>query len=113
MDKFFEDISSIDFEGKKSDNPLAFKYYNPREVIGSQTMEEHLRFAVAYWHSFAEKGSDPFGVGTYQRPWHSIDNPLEKAKMRARHAFEFMNKLGVPYFCFHDVDVAPAGSSLK
>ncbi|MFW6270233.1 MAG: xylose isomerase [Bacillota bacterium] len=112
MADFFEKVTGIKYEGKDSENPLAYKYYNPEEVVGDKTMEEHLRFAVAYWHTFTADGSDPFGVGTMQRPWNSIKDPLEKAKIRAKAAFEFMDKLGVPYFCFHDVDVAPAGDTL-
>lgn len=76
-------------------------------------MEDHLRFSVAYWHTFTAEGADPFGTGTMQRPWDSIDDPMERAKARARAAFEFMDKLGVPYFCFHDRDIAPTGETLE
>jgi xylose isomerase len=113
MTEFFKEVSKINYEGKDSENPLAFKYYNPKEIVGDKTMEEHLRFAVAYWHTFNADGSDPFGMGTMQRPWNDIKDPMEKAKTRARAAFEFIDKLGVSYFCFHDTDVVPTGNSLS
>lgn len=110
---YFDDISKIKFEGAKSKDPLAFKFYNPEEKINGQTMEESLRFAVAYWHTFAEELGDPFGAGTAQRPWDKFTDPMDKAKARVEAAFEFFEKLGVPYFAFHDVDIAPEGSNLK
>lgn len=113
MNEFFQKISSIEYEGPDSDNPLAYRYYNPKKKIGNKSMEEHLRFSVAYWHTFTGDGSDPFGAGTMQRPWNSIEDPMERAKARTKAAFEFMEKLGVPYFCFHDRDIAPAGRNLK
>ncbi len=113
MNKFFKDIPEISFEGNDSRNPLAFKYYNPGEKIRDKTMEEHLRFSVAYWHTFKADGTDPFGMGTMMRPWDSITDTMELAKARVEAAFEFMKKLGVPYFCFHDRDVAPEGETLR
>ncbi|WP_053218507.1 xylose isomerase [Virgibacillus senegalensis] len=109
---YFTDINKINFEGAKSTNPYAFKYYNPQEVVGGKTMEEYLRFAVAYWHTFTMDGSDPFGAGTMVRPWDQYSG-MDLAKARVEAAFEFFEKLGVPYFCFHDVDIAPEGSTLR
>ncbi|MFP4173515.1 MAG: xylose isomerase [Candidatus Hydrogenedentota bacterium] len=113
MNEFFKDVPKIQYEGPESDNPLAFKHYNPEEKVGDKTMREHLRFSVAYWHSFCGTGADPFGVGTMIRPWDDIADPMEKAKARARGAFEFFQKLGVGFFCFHDRDIAPEADSLK
>jgi len=113
MSEFFKGISKIQYEGKDSDNPLAFKYYNPDEVIGNKTMKEHLRFAVAYWHTFQATGSDPFGVGTAQRPWDNITDPMDLAKAKVEANFEFCEKLGVPFFCFHDRDIAPEADNLR
>ncbi|WP_047982730.1 xylose isomerase [Ornithinibacillus contaminans] len=109
---YFEGINKINYEGSSSTNPYAFKFYNPGEKIGGKTMEEILRFGVAYWHTFTEDLSDPFGVGTAIRPWNKFTG-LDLAKARVEAAFEFFEKLGVPYFCFHDVDIAPEGSSLR
>lgn len=109
---YFKNIKQISYEGSHSDNPFAFKFYNPEEKIGDQTMEEILRFGVAYWHTFTMDGSDPFGVGTMQRPWDQYSG-LDLAKARVEAAFEFFEKLQVPYFCFHDADIAPEGNSLK
>ncbi|MFW5995838.1 MAG: xylose isomerase [Halanaerobiaceae bacterium] len=113
MTEFFQDIDSIEYEGKDSNNPLAFKYYNPDEVVGDKTMREHLRFSVAFWHTFTEEGTDPFGAGTMQRPWDNISDPMDLARTRAEAAFELMDKLDIPYFCFHDRDVAPEGATIK
>lgn len=110
---YFENIEKIKYEGATSTNPLAFKVYNPEEVVGDKTMEEHLRFSVAYWHTFTEDLSDPFGVGTALRPWDKYSDPMDKAKARLEAAFELFEKLNVPYFAFHDVDIAPEGNSLK
>ncbi|MEX5349664.1 xylose isomerase, partial [Klebsiella pneumoniae] len=89
-----------------------FKYYNPEEKIGNKTMAEHLRFGVAYWHTFTADLSDPFGVGTAQRDWNNLE-PMEQAKARVDAIFEFMQKTQIEYFCFHDVDIAPEGSTLQ
>ncbi|MEZ0536423.1 xylose isomerase [Caldicellulosiruptoraceae bacterium PP1] len=113
MSKYFKDIPKIKYEGPKSTNPLAFKYYNPDEVIDGKTMKEHMRFAIAYWHTFMGTGSDPFGVGTMLRPWDSISDPMDLAKAKLEAAFEFFEKLDVPFFCFHDRDIAPEGSNLR
>ena len=110
---YFKNVDNIKFEGIQSDNPLAFKIYNADEKIGDKTMEEHLRFAVAYWHTFTEDLSDPFGVGTAIRPWDKYSDPMEKAKARVEAAFELFEKLNVPYFAFHDVDIAPEGETLS
>ena len=108
----FSDIQKIVYEGPKSDNPLAFRWYNPEEVIEGKTMKEHLRFTVCYWHTFRANGSDPFGAATMQRPWDDGTDSVENACNRARVAFEFFEKLDAPYYAFHDRDVAPEGSSL-
>jgi xylose isomerase len=109
---FFPNIEKIRYEGPGSSNPFAFKHYNPEEKVGGKTMEEILRFSVAYWHTFTEDLSDPFGSGTALRPWDRYQG-LDLAKARVEAAFEFFKKLGVPYFCFHDVDIAPEGSNLR
>src|SRR5699024_3612975 len=110
--KYFNNVESVQFEGSKSTNPFAFKFYNPEEKIGEKMMKEHLRFAVAYWHTFTEDLSDPFGVGVAKRPWDKFQG-MDLAKARVDAAFEFFEKLNVPYFCFHDVDIAPEGDTLK
>jgi len=109
---FFTDISKIEYEGPKSKNRLAFKHYNAEEVVEGKTMEEWLRFSVCYWHTFRGTGADPFGAGTLQRPWDDGSESVENAINRVRVAFEFIEKLGAPYYCFHDRDVAPEGASL-
>lgn len=109
---YFENINKIKYEGPKSDNPFAFKFYNPEEKVGGKTMEEILRFSVAYWHTFTEDLSDPFGAGTAIRPWDKFKG-LDLAKARVEAAFEFFEKLNVPYFAFHDVDIAPEGDTLR
>jgi xylose isomerase len=109
----FKDIQSIPCEGPRSKNPLSFKHYNATEKIDGKTMRDHLRFAVCYWHSFRGAGSDPFGVGTMLRPWDDGSHSVENAQNRVRVAFEFMEKLGVPFYCFHDRDVAPEGRTLS
>lgn len=109
---YFQDIQKIQFEGQKSKNPLAFKYYNPSEKINGKTMEELLRFSVAYWHTFTADGTDPFGAGTMQRSWDRLSG-LDLAKARVEAAFELFEKLDVPFFAFHDVDIAPEGSTLR
>ncbi len=109
---YFNGIGKIEFEDKGSDNPLAYKHYNPQEVVLGKTMEEHLRFAVAYWHTFTADGSDPFGVGTAVRSWDRLSG-MDKAKARVEANFELLEKLGVPYYCFHDRDIAPEGATLQ
>src|SRR4030095_4248669 len=112
MKPAFPNINKITYEGPKSKNPLAFKHYNAEEVVEGKPMADHLRFGVAYWHTFRNVLSDPFGPGTAIRPWDDGSNSIENACNRARVAFEFMEKLGAPYYCFHDRDVAPEGSTL-
>lgn len=107
---FFNDIGAIKYEGPESNNPLAFRHYNPDEIVMGKRMEDHLRFAVAYWHSFAWEGSDPFGGQTFDRPWYPQDN-MGKAKVKADVAFEMFQILGAPYYCFHDADVRPEGDT--
>jgi len=109
---YFPSVDNIKFEGKDSKNIFAFKHYNPDEVVAGKTMKEHLRFAVAYWHTFTAKGVDPFGAETMIRPWDDV-NAMDAARKRARAAFEFFEKLGAPYFCFHDADIAPEGATLE
>ncbi len=113
MSEYFKSVPKIKYEGKDSDNPLSFKYYNADEKIGGKTMKEHLRFAVAYWHTYQATGGDPFGVGTAVRPWDNITDPMELAKEKMRANFELCSKLGAPFFCFHDRDIAPEGATLK
>jgi xylose isomerase len=108
----FPDISPIRFEGPSTDNMLAFRHYNPDEVVEGKTMRDHFRFAVAYWHSFRGTGGDPFGAATMQRPWDRGGDSLDNALARVEVAFEFMEKLGVGFYCFHDRDVAPEATSL-
>ncbi|MFW6347025.1 MAG: xylose isomerase [Cyclonatronaceae bacterium] len=103
--EFFKGIDRISYEGPESDNPLAFRYYDAGRKVGDKTMEQHLRFAVAYWHSFNDAGNDPFGAGTRTFPWGHQADAIAAAKDKMDAAFEFMTKLGVPYYCFHDVDV--------
>ena len=105
--EYFPGIGRIPFEGVGSDNPLAFKHYDADRRVGDKTMAEHLRFAVCYWHSFCNAGNDPFGPGTRRFPWDGIDARMARAEARMDAAFEFFTKLGVPYYCFHDTDMAP------
>jgi xylose isomerase len=113
MKNTFKEVPKIRYEGPKSKNPLAFKHYNPNEEVDGRTMAEHLRFSVVYWHTFRGTGSDPFGPGTAIRPWDDGSNSVKNAVNRARVAFEFIEKLGAPFYAFHDRDVAPEGKSLK
>ena len=113
MPAAFPKIKPIQYEGAKSKNPLAFKHYNPDEVIEGKTMKEHLRFSVVYWHTMRGSGADMFGVGTMKRPWEDGTNSLKMALKRVPVMFEFCQKLGVPYYAFHDRDVAPEGRNLR
>jgi len=110
--EYFTGIYKIEYEGPQSRNPLAFKQYNQNEVIAGKTMEEHLRFAVSYWHTFTAGGNDPFGHATMRRPWDEYKG-VDLAKVRVEAAFEFYDKLGVPYFTFHDRDIAPEAETLR
>ena len=109
---FFPKIKKIKYEGPDSKNPLAFKWYNEDEIVAGKTMKDHLRFSVVYWHTFRNPLSDPFGVGTALRPWDDGSESVKNAQKRVRAAFEFIEKLGAPYYAFHDRDVAPEGKSL-
>ena len=113
MKTAFPNIEQIPFEGPRSKNPLAFKHYNADEIVAGKTMRDHLRFSVVYWHTFRGTGSDPFGMGTMQRPWDDGSNSVANAQNRARVAFEFIQKLSVPFYAFHDRDVAPEGKTLS
>ena len=112
MSTYFQNISPIAFEGADSKNPLSFKWYDKDRMVLGKRMEDQLRFAVCYWHSFCWNGFDPFGYdGTFERPWQQIADPMAAAKAKADAAFEFFQKLGAPYYCFHDRDVAPEGAT--
>ena len=108
---FFGDVAKVKYEGPDSTNPLAYRFYNPDEVVAGKRLEDHLRFAVAYWHSFAWPGGDPFGGQTFERPW--FGDTMEHAKLKADVAFEMFSALGVPYFCFHDADVRPEATNFS
>ncbi|MDX2227066.1 MAG: xylose isomerase [Verrucomicrobiae bacterium] len=110
---FFPKIPKIKYEGPRSKNALAFKWYNEDEMVGGKTMRDHLRFSVVYWHTFRNSLSDPFGSGTAIRPWDDGSSSVANAQKRVRAAFEFMEKLGAPYYAWHDRDVAPEGRSLS
>ena len=109
---YFESANKVLYEGKDSKNPLAFKYYNPEEVVGGKTMKDQLRFSVAYWHTFTADGTDPFGAATMQRSWDRYDG-MDLAKARVEAAFQLFETLNVPFFAFHDRDIAPEGSTLQ
>jgi len=111
--EYFKGIGKIKYEGPTSDNPLSYKWYNEDQLIAGKTMKEYFRFAVAYWHSFCNTGADPFGPGTKIFSWDKADNAVDRAKDKMDAAFEFMTKLGVPYYCFHDIDLVDEGSSLS
>ena len=109
---YFPEVPKIPYEGPRSRNPLAFKQYNADELVEGKTMRDHLRFSIAYWHTFRGTGSDPFGAPTLRRPWDDGSDSVENAVRRVDAAFEFMEKLGAPFYCFHDRDVAPEGATL-
>ena len=111
--RHFPGIPVIPYEGPGTDNPLAFRHYNSAEVIDGKTMKEHMRFGIAYWHSFRGTGADPFGPGTIIRPWEKGKSELAVAKTRMDAAFEFFQKIDAPFWCWHDRDIAPEGKSLK
>ena len=112
MPAAFPEITKIRYEGPQSKNPLAYRWYNAEEMVEGRSMAEHLRFSVVYWHTLRGTGSDPFGPGTAVRPWDDGSSSVENAQRRARVAFEFIEKLGAPFYAFHDRDVAPEGSTL-
>ncbi len=103
--EFFAGIAQVKYEGPESDNPLAYRWYDETKVIAGKTLKDHLRFSCAYWHSFVNDGSDPFGGGTHNHPWNTKHDAIEKAKDKMDAAFEFITKMNLPYYCFHDVDV--------
>ena len=109
---YFPKIKKIKYEGPGSKNPLSFKWYDENEIVAGKTMRDHLRFSVVYWHTFRNPLSDPFGVGTAFRPWDDGSESVKNAQKRVKAAFEFMEKLGAPYYAFHDRDVAPEGKNL-
>ena len=109
---YFPNIGKIQFEGRESDNPLAFRFYDENRVIAGKTMKEHFKFAIAYWHSFCGTGGDPFGPGTIVHPWDASADPIQRAKDKMDAAFEFITKIGVDYYCFHDIDLIDEGPSL-
>ena len=112
MANFFKEIKKIKFEGRKSDNPMAFKWYDENRVVAGKTMAAHLRFAVCYWHTFCGTGGDPFGPGTKHFPWDKKRDAESRAKDKMDAAFEFFHKIGVPYYCFHDIDLVDEGDSI-
>jgi len=109
---YFPKIPAIAYEGPSSENPLAFRHYNPDAVVDGKTLKQHLRFSIAYWHAFRGVGLDPFGAGTIVRPWESGKDPVSVAKARMEAAFEFFVKIQAPFWCFHDRDIAPEGRTL-
>ena len=110
--EFFPGIEKIQFEGRESRNPLAFRFYDENQVVLGKTMKDHFRFAVAYWHSFCNGGADPFGPATKVFPWSQHSDPLQRAKDKMDAAFEFITKLGVPFYCFHDYDIVDEAETL-
>jgi xylose isomerase len=110
--EYFKGIEQIQFEGTNSDNPLSFRWYNENQIVAGKTMKAWLRFACAYWHSFVGNGADPFGEPTHIFPWNEKADPVERARDKADAAFEFMTKLGLPYYCFHDVDAVDYGNDV-
>lgn len=110
---YFKGISKIQYEGKSSRNPLAFKWYDENRMVNGKTMKEHFRFAVAYWHTFCGTGGDPFGPGTKNFPWMTAADPVQQAKDKMDAAFEFITKMGIPFYCFHDFDLVQEGDTLS
>lgn len=111
--QYFKGINKVRFEGKESDNPLAFKYYDAKKRVGKKTMEEHFRFAIAYWHTFCGTGGDPFGPGTKEYPWNQSTDAMQRGYDKMDAAFEFITKIGAPFYCFHDIDLVDEGPTLK
>ncbi len=110
--EYFKGIGKIPFEGKTSDNPLAFKYYDENRMVGGKSMKDHFRFAICYWHTFTGVGADPFGAPTQEFPWLTNADPLAQAREKMDAAFEFITKIGAPYYCFHDFDLIAEGATL-
>lgn len=113
MNQYYEKIERVEFEGTQTQNPFAFRHYNPNQLILGKTMAEQLRFSLCYWHTFCWAGTDMFGSGSFNYPWQKSNDPLVNAKMKADIAFEFFYKMNVPFYAFHDVDVAPEGNSIQ
>ncbi|OCF97712.1 xylose isomerase [Gilliamella sp. wkB195] len=113
MKQYYDKIERINYEGTQTDNPFAFRHYNPSQIILGKTMAEHLRLSICYWHTFCWEGTDMFGSSSFQYPWQTGSDPLANAKAKADVAFEFFYKMNVPFYAFHDVDVAPEGNSIK
>jgi xylose isomerase len=111
--QYFVGIDQIKFEGRESDNPLAFRWYDENQVVAGKTMKEHMKFACAYWHSFCNDGSDPFGGPTHEFPWNEGADAITRAKKKMDAAFEFITKMNLPYYCFHDVDVVEYGNDIN
>ena len=109
--EYYKGIGTIQFEGKESDNPMAFKYYNPDKIVAGKTMREHFKFAIAYWHTFCGTGADPFGPGTQNFAWDQSNDNIQAGKDKADAAFEFISKMGFDYFCFHDFDLVKEGAT--
>jgi len=112
MDSVFDQFATVKYEGSMSDNPLAYRWYQADRMVLGKPLKDHLRFAVAYWHSLAMTGSDPFGGPTLSRPWNGAGDPIQLAKIKADEAFELFRVLDLPFFCWHDADIAPGGNSL-
>ena len=110
---YFNGIGKINYEGQSSDNPLAFKWYDENKIVAGKPLKELLRFAVCYWHSFCNSGGDPFGPGARDLPWNHAPDPIQRGKDKMDAAFEFITKLGAPYYCFHDIDLVDEGDDLK
>lgn len=110
--EYFDTVGQIAFEGKESDNPFAFKYYNANQLVAGKTMQEHFRFAIAWWHTLCGTGGDPFGSGTKAFPWLQAADPVQRAKDKMDAGFEFITKIGAPFYCFHDIDLIDEGPTL-
>lgn len=110
--EFFPGIGRIVFEGRETDNPLAFRWYDENRLVGGRSMKEHFRFALAWWHSLGGTGGDPFGAPTKSFPWLAANEPMQQARDKMDAGFELITKLGIPYYCFHDFDLVAEGDSL-
>ena len=110
---YFDTVGKVEFEGRESDNPFAFKYYDAGQVVAGKTMAEHFRFAIAWWHTLCGTGGDPFGPGTKEFPWNEAADPVQRAKDKMDAGFEFITKIGAPFYCFHDVDLVDEGPTLS
>jgi xylose isomerase len=110
--EYFPMVNKVVYEGPQSSNPFAFKYYDENKVVAGKTMKDHFKFSVAYWHAFCNTGGDPFGPGTKQFPWNAAADPIQAHKDKVDAAFEFITKMGIPYYCFHDYDLAPEADTL-